>query len=64
MVDPPRRNRLVTQMYVFGEPQNARDGVLNNLRDQRQRDSVIIRLDPADGIEAGALAGTFDIVVG
>lgn len=64
MVDPPRRNRLVTQMYVFGEPQNARDGVLNNIRDQRQRDSVIIRLDPADGKEAGALAGTFDIVVG
>jgi protocatechuate 3,4-dioxygenase beta subunit len=64
MVDPPRRTRLVTQMYVFGEPQNARDGVLNNIRDQRQRDSVVVRLDPADGIEAGALAGTFDIVVG
>ena len=64
MVAPPRRNRLITQMYVFGEPQNARDGVLNNIRDQRQRDSVVVRLDPADGIEAGALAGTFDIVVG
>jgi protocatechuate 3,4-dioxygenase, beta subunit len=64
LVAPPRRNTLITQMYVFGEPQNARDGVLNNVRDPRQRDSVIVRLDPAEGIEAGALAGTFDIIVG
>jgi protocatechuate 3,4-dioxygenase beta subunit len=64
MVAPQRRDRLVTQMYVFGEKQNARDGVLNSIRDKSQRDSLIVRLDPADGIEAGALAGTFDIVVG
>lgn len=51
-------------MYVFGETLNARDGVLNRIRDTRQRDSVIVRLEPADRIEIGALAGTFDIVVG
>lgn len=55
---------LVTQMYVFGERQNERDGVLNGIRDKRQRDSVIVRLDSADSIEPGALAGTFDIVIG
>src|SRR5262249_15922960 len=53
----PDRRALITQMYIFGEAQNARDGVLNGIRDRRQRDSVIVRLVPADGLEAGALAG-------
>ena len=63
-VVPPASRALITQMYVFGEPLNARDFVLNGVREQRQRDSVIVRLQPADRLEAGALAGTFDIVVG
>jgi protocatechuate 3,4-dioxygenase, beta subunit len=60
----PDQHALVTQMYVFGEVQNQRDGVLSSIRDRRQRDSVIVRLMPADGIEPGALAGEFDIVMG
>lgn len=60
----PAGRTLVTQMYVFGEPLNQRDFVLNGIRDARQRDSVIVRLEPADRLEAGALGGTFDIVVG
>lgn len=63
-VERPSGEALVTQMYVAGEPLNARDGLLNAIRDQRQRDSVIVKLDPAESIEPGALAGTFDIVVG
>jgi protocatechuate 3,4-dioxygenase, beta subunit len=55
---------LVTQLYVFGEAQNASDGVLNGIRDSRQRDSVIARFDPADGIEPGAVAARFDLVLG
>jgi hypothetical protein len=51
-------------MYVAGEPQNARDGVLAGIRDAAARESVIIALRPADAIEPGALGGTFDIVVG
>jgi protocatechuate 3,4-dioxygenase beta subunit len=61
---PAGGSTLITQMYVFGEPQNERDGILNGIRDARQRESVIVRLDPADGLEAGALAGTFDLVIG
>lgn len=60
----PDRGGLITQMYVLGEKQNERDGVLNGIRDPRQRDSVIVRLDPADRLEAGAQAGIFDIVLG
>ena len=54
---------LTTQMYVAGEPLNARDGVLNGIADPRQRDAVTVRLDPASGLESGALATTFDIVL-
>lgn len=54
---------LITQLYVHGEAQNARDGVLNSIRDSRQRDSVIVRFDPADSLETGALLAIFDILV-
>ena len=60
----PDGRGLVTQMYVFGETQNERDGVLNGIRDRRQRDALIVRLETADAIETGALVGVFDIVMG
>jgi protocatechuate 3,4-dioxygenase, beta subunit len=60
----PDRRVLVTQMYVSGEPENEGDGVLNGIRDRRQRESVIVPLRAADAVEPRALAGTFDIVVG
>ena len=62
-ITAPGRAPLITQMYVAGEPLNARDGILNGIADRRQRDSVIVKLEPGHGIEAQALAGTFDIVL-
>jgi protocatechuate 3,4-dioxygenase beta subunit len=62
-VHAPGIGRLTTQMYVAGEPQNERDFVLRNIRDLRARESVMVRLEPADSLEPGALAGTFDIVL-
>ncbi|KAA0688192.1 protocatechuate 3,4-dioxygenase [Azospirillum brasilense] len=59
----PGTGRFVTQMYVAGEPLNARDGLLNAIRDPQARRSVIIPLITADGLEAGAVQGTFDIVL-
>ena len=64
LVEPPGVPPLITQMYVLGEALNERDGLLNAIRDPRQRDSVIVRLDPADRLEPGALAAEFDIVIG
>jgi protocatechuate 3,4-dioxygenase beta subunit len=55
--------RLTTQMYVAGEPGNDRDGVLRAIRDERQRQNVIVALSPSGVPEAGALSGTFDIVL-
>jgi protocatechuate 3,4-dioxygenase beta subunit len=50
-------------MYIEGEPQNARDGVLNSIRDMSARRSVIVPLTPTQSAEPGALTGRFDIVV-
>jgi protocatechuate 3,4-dioxygenase beta subunit len=50
-------------MYVAGEPLNERDGLYRSIRDARQRAAVTVRLEPANGVEAGALAGTFDLVL-
>jgi protocatechuate 3,4-dioxygenase beta subunit len=58
--EPP----LVTQLYVAGEPLNERDGLFNSLRDPRQREAVLLRPEPADGIEPGALLAVRDIVLG
>jgi protocatechuate 3,4-dioxygenase beta subunit len=62
-VHAPRAGRLTTQMYVAGERQNDSDGLLNGIRDRAARETVIVRLDPADALEPGALKGVFDIVL-
>jgi protocatechuate 3,4-dioxygenase, beta subunit len=56
--------RLITQMYVAGEPQNERDGVLLSIRDPAARSRVIVPLQPAPDAEPGALTGRFDIILG
>ena len=56
---------LVSQFYVAGDPRNERDGVFRAaVRDPRQRDRIEMRLEPAPGIEAGAVATSMDIVIG
>ncbi len=55
---------LVSQFYVAGEPQNQRDSLFNSLRDERMREAVLLRLAPAERIEAGALLAEKDIVLG
>jgi protocatechuate 3,4-dioxygenase beta subunit len=55
---------LVTQMYLRGEPRNESDGVFRAIRDPAQRESVLVAVAPAPDVEAGAEAGTFDLVIG
>lgn len=57
----PGRKRLVTQMFVQGDPGNERDFLYRSL-DAAGRRAVTVALLPA-GSEATALAGTFDIVL-
>ncbi len=62
-VTAPGERRLVTQMYVDGAPENARDFLLNGIRDEAQRRAVIVAFHPADTLESGALAAIFNIVL-
>ena len=56
---------LTSQFYVAGDPQNERDGVFRDAaRDPRQRARIEMRLEPAPGVETGALATKMDIVIG
>jgi len=57
------RQDLTTQCYFQGEPQNANDGVLRGIRDERQRNSVIVAFTPVPASKVAALAGRFDIVL-
>ena len=59
----PGRPRFVTQMYVAGEPGNERDVLLRRM-DPAERARLLVALAPAAEIEAGALTGRFDIVIG
>ena len=60
----PVRAPLVTQFYLADEPLNARDGLFGSLRDPGQREAVLLRPEPADRIEPGALLATRDVVLG
>jgi len=63
-VTVPGHAVLTSQLYIKGEPGNARDGVLNEIRDARARESVIVPFEPIQDSSVGALAAHFDIVVG
>lgn len=61
LVAPAAGRELITQMYVADESGNERDFLFRRLRDPS---ALLVRLDAADAIEPGALAGKFDIVLG
>jgi len=55
---------FTTQCYIKGHPQNARDGVLRGIRDDKQRASVQVDFTPIEESKAGELAAKFDVVMG
>jgi protocatechuate 3,4-dioxygenase beta subunit len=58
------QDKFTTQCYLKGEPRNARDGILNSIRDAKARDAVIVDFAPIKGSRIGELAARFDIVLG
>ncbi len=58
------REMWTTQCYIKGEPANEKDGVLRSIRDEKQRESVIVDFSPLKDAKAGELAARFDIVMG
>ena len=62
-ISGPGFERLTTQMYLAGHPQNARDGLYQRL-DRRARELVTVALAPAPELEADAKRANFDIALG
>jgi protocatechuate 3,4-dioxygenase beta subunit len=60
----PGGQRLVTQLYVEGDPLNATDGILNGIRDTAARNSVIVPFAAIPDSRIGELAARFDIILG
>src|SRR5438093_1120323 len=58
------REKWTTQCYVKGEPLNARDGVLKDIKDAKARESVMVDFAPIKDSRIGELAAKFDIVLG
>jgi protocatechuate 3,4-dioxygenase beta subunit len=57
--------QLTSQFYIAGEAQNDSDFVFRAAaRSPQQRERIEMRLQPASGLEPGALATSMDIVVG
>jgi len=54
---------LTTQLYLAGEPQNEKDGILKRIADEQQRLSIIREFKPATS-GSQELVGTWDIVIG
>lgn len=52
---------IVTQLYVKGEPQNDRDGLLQSVRDPEARAKLIVPFDKAP--DGAALTAKFDVVL-
>ena len=59
----PGRETFVTQLYIDGEPGNAGDMLYRRIPAEAQP-RVTVALVQAPEIEADALAGNFDIVIG
>lgn len=58
------RELLTTQCYIKGHSQNARDGVLQGIRDTRARESLVVDFAPVAGSRLGECSARFDIVLG
>ena len=65
MISDPRYPRFVTQMYVAGNPLNARDALLNGISDPSERARLVVPLQPpSPELELDSALATFDIVLG
>lgn len=55
---------FTTQMHIKGHPDNARDFILNGMRDPAVRETVLIDFKKVGDSRIGELSANFDIVMG
>ena len=63
LVRGPSFEPLITQMYVRGAPENARDWILNRVRDPVRRESLLVAFEPHPDVPGQRIA-RFDVVLG
>ncbi len=63
-VEIPKQHKFVTQMYIEGEPLNAKDRLYNAVEDPKARASITVPFRPLPNTRIGELAARFDIVLG
>jgi protocatechuate 3,4-dioxygenase beta subunit len=64
-VSGPGFERIVTQMYFAGDPLNARDRLLNAIRDPAERARLVVALQPPPpDLDPDSRLAQFDIVLG
>ena len=55
---------LTTQMLIYGEKQNATDGLFRRIHDPIQREALQVEFSPIKDSKLGELSANFDIVLG
>src|SRR5437867_5140027 len=58
------KDKFTTQCYVKGHPGNAKDGILNSIRDPKAKAAILVDFAPLKNSRAGELGARFDIVLG
>lgn len=58
------KDKFTTQCYVKGHPGNAKDGILNSIRDPKAKESILVDFAPIESSRIGEVAARFDIVLG
>ena len=62
LVKAPGRQQFISQVFIQGDPGNASDGVLNEIRDAKKREAVVVPFTPIAGSRIGEVAARFDVV--
>jgi protocatechuate 3,4-dioxygenase, beta subunit len=58
------KDLFTTQCYIKGEKGNEKDGILQSIKDEKERASIIIDFAKVKESKLGELAAKFDIVLG
>ena len=58
------KEALTTQCFIKGDPRNQRDGVLNDVENDAQRQAVLADFVPVAGSRIGELSARFDVILG
>ena len=63
-VERGNKRLLTTQLYIRGHKSNDRDGLFNQAKTKKAKETLLVDFNPIPGSKTGELAAKFDIVLG